>query len=561
MSTERSTIALLHCIAQAEASREVPVIAGNASDVFAARDGSIMDLLHLLAQEAAAEPRATVVFSIAKGSYDLRLGGRLQPSGLRHVTTEAGAAIALGDLMGQLPILPLPTRLVIDYSDLLLPTTVAGSDPTAMERERIIELLIEQARQLGSRRTDHRMLILPRAGGGIDDRLAGLPGFRTIDVPLPNRPERLAVLNRLMHPQVGQPLRLESGLAAEQAATLAGGLVNLDLLAARAMCSSTGEPLTRAWIQRRKSDTIQRTAGDALVVYPPGRGLADVAGLPQVRLIIREAVLTGRPPRRILLAGPPGVGKTLVVRAIADELGYPCVALGNYRNMYVGETERRFRRALQVVRDLAPCVLHLDEIDQSVGQRTTGQSGDGGTSERVLADMWNFLGTDLADPVTVIATTNRPELLDAAMFDRFEIVPVLHPTPPEAAQVLRIAARELGHDLDVVAAEQEVLRHGGLVTGRVLVDVMHRAATLAATVGQNPTSSHLRAAFEDLLAPVDQREHEQLALRAISLAKFRSRLPWEAARILGEPTHVPYYVSAIATEGGRLDSRVPHPAA
>lgn len=561
MSTERSTLTLLHRIAQAEACREVPVIAGNSSDLFAARDGSVMDLLHLLGVEAAGEPRTTVVFSLANGSYDLCLGARPEPSGMRHVTTEAGAASALADLIGQLPLLPRPTRLVIDYSDLLLPNAVAGSDTTVMERERIIELLIEQARQLGSARTHHRMLILPRAGGGIDDRLTGVPGFRTIDVPLPNRPERLAVLNRLMRPQVGQALRLESGLAADQAATLTGGLVNLDLLAAREMCSSTGEPLTRAWIQRRKSETIQRAAGDALVVYPPGRGLADVAGLPQVRLIIREARLSGQPPRRILLAGPPGVGKTLVVRAIADELGYPCVALGNYRNMYVGETERRFRRALQVVRDLAPCVLHLDEIDQSVGQRTTGQSADGGTSERVLADMWNFLGTDLADPVTVIATTNRPELLDAAMFDRFEIVPVLHPTPPEAAQVLSIAARDLGHDLDVDAAEREVRRHGGLVTGRVLVDVMHRAVTLAATQGQHPTPAHLRAAFDDLLAPVPQHEHQRLALQAINLAKFRSRLPWEAARILGEPAHVPDYVSAMAGEHGRLDPRETRPAA
>lgn len=545
MTHQRSTLRLLDAVDEAATSNEVPLLTGNTTDVFVARSGAVFGLPHLLAHEAADQDAPTVVFSLARGSHQLNPAGRVADCGLRHVTTEDGLALGLTDLLAQLRTTSVPVRFVVDYCDLLLPST-GSLDSAIREQERLIELLAEQALDQAAGRSPHRMLILSRAGGSVDDRLARLPGFRTIAVGLPDRAERHALLTRLLAPAVGEPLLLGQDLDLEVAATLTGGLASVDLLHARDLSQAKGCQLTRAWIQARKSATIARLAGDTLVVHPAGRGLADVAGLPQVRLLIQECRVTGRPPRRILLAGPPGVGKTLVVRAIADEFGYPVVSLGNYRNMYVGETERRFRLALQVVQDLAPCVLHIDEIDQSVGQRTTGQSSDGGTSERVLADMWTFLGDNTrSEHVTVIATTNRPELLDPAMFDRFEIIPVLHPTPPEAADILRISAEREGQRIDLAQAEAEVSRYGRLVTGRILVDVMDRAITLAAVDAAPLGASHLRAAFGELLSALAVDEHEHLALRAIALTTFASRLPWEAARRLGHPVHLPDYLTGL----------------
>lgn len=551
---QRSTLVLLDAVVNAEASNAVPVLTGNTGDLFVSRSGAVVGLPHLLAYEAADQGRSTVVFSLARGSQELTLGGRLPAARLRQVRCDEGPAHALADLLDQLRATQTPVRLLIDYSDLLLPAT-GGADSVMREQERVLELLAEQALAQAARITNHRMLVLSRAGGAIDSRLAQLPGFHAINVGLPNLPERTAMLQRLIDPAVGTPLALADDLDLAAAAMLTGGLVNFDLMHARDLCQATGTPLARAWIQSRKSETIARLAGDALIVYPPGRGLADVAGLPQVRLMIDEYRRAGRTPRRILLAGPPGVGKTLVVRAIADELGYPVVALGNYRNMYVGETERRFRLALQIIQDLAPVVLHVDEIDQSVGQRTTGESSDGGTSERVLADLWSFLGDNTTNQqVTVVATTNRPELLDAAMFDRFEIIPVLHPTPSEAAEVLVITAAREGHHLETREALEEVQRYGRLVTGRVLVDVMDRATTLAAGAGEPVAGRHLREAFDELLTAVNAAQHEVLALRAVALTTFASRLPWEASRRLGLPTHVPYYLDGVVDPAtGRTD--------
>lgn len=555
MNEQRSTLAILQRLNEVEASNAVPVLTGNTGDVFVGPNGAVLSIPHLLAYDGASRGVATVVFSLARGSHELSLGGQVAPLGLRHVLCDEGASSALADLLAQLLTVSRPVRMLVDYSDLMMPA-VAGTDSVMREQERVIELLAEQALAQAAGQSPHRLLVLSRAGGGLDPRLVQLPGFHEITVGLPNLAERTAMLERLAQPTVGAPLALDHDLDLPTAAALTGGLVNFDLLQARDLYQTSGTPLTRGWIQARKSSTISRLAGDALVVYPPGNGLADVAGLPQIRLLIQECQRTGISPRRILLAGPPGVGKTLVVRAIADELGLPAVALGNYRDMYVGQTERRFRLALQVLQDLAPCVLHIDEIDQSVGQRSTGQSSDGGTSERVLADMWTFLGDNTrSQDVTVIATSNRPELLDAAMFDRFEIIPVLHPTPTEAAEILAVSARQRGYRLDVDVARLEVERYGELVTGRVLVDVLGRAITLAE--GQPLTGPHLREAFDELLSALNAAHHESLALGAVALTTFSSRLPWEASRRLGEAVHVPHYLNGVVDlSTGRTDHQM-----
>jgi transitional endoplasmic reticulum ATPase len=556
MAENRSTLRSLERVAEIESGREVAVCVGNTSDVYIGDDGAMYQMPYLLAHDGAERGMATIVYSRARGAWQLNPGSQMPAVALTYPGPDVDAADALGDLFGRLPMIEQPCRVLIDYADLMLPAGTGGSSGVP-DQERCIELLAEQSVSQSAGRSIHRLLILSRTGGFLDERLGRLPGFQIVTWPLPDRRERAAMIERAMDPTRGTPLRIADDLSPESFAELTGGLVNDDIVRGRTHVQVTGQRLERAWIQERKTDTLHRLAGDALVVYPRGPGMADVAGLPQVRRLIQEARKVGRPPRRILLAGPPGVGKTLVVRAIADELGYPCVALGNYRTMYVGETERRFRLVLQVIQDLAPCVLHIDEIDQSVGRRTTGQSSDGGTSERVLADMWEFLGDNhLAERVVVVGTTNRPELLDSAMLDRFTIIPVLHPTPPESADILAIAARREGHAIDVAQAQDAVERYGRLVTGRVLVDVMDRAMTLADMEGEALGGTHLKAAFDDMIFALDPNEHEHLALQAIALAKFASFLPWVAAQYLGETPHIPSYVEGLLDPSGQLDLAV-----
>lgn len=553
MSQDRSTLRLLHRLAQCQATGTVAVLTGNTADLFVSPHGPVYDLPTLLAVQAADTGTGTVAFSVAAGSRDLNPGGRLPDTGVRHVTTDDGADAALADLLDQLTLTPRPVQLLVDYSDLLIPPTRPGDSPTGPQ-ERVIELLAEQAQRQASGRTPHRMVVLTRAGSAVDARLEAIPAFTTISVTRPDHGERLAALTRLTGTDaVGGTLTVEPGLTVADAATITGGMRIFDLVHARSRSVHLDQPMTRSGIAQVKSDRLNGQADGSIQILPSGDGLDDVAGLPQGRLMHREYQATGVFPRRVLLVGPPGVGKTLFSRCVGRDLGMPVLRLA-FRSMWYGESERRLADALDTITAMAPAIVLLDEIDQDGGTRVQGPAGDGGVSARLQAALWGFLGDSDRRGVIVMATSNRPDLIDTAVFDRFEIVPVLHPTPPEAADIMRIAARREGVDLDPAVAEQEVRRYGKLLTGRVLVDVTDRALTRARIDHAPLTATHLRDAFDELLTPVPTALHERLGLLALSATTFASRLPWIAARALGEQPHIPYYAHPYVDHAGHLDT-------
>ncbi len=548
---KRSTERLQAAVVRADAAGEAIVLTGNTGDVFVTPAGDPCRLPYLLAGMAPAKGRGCLVYSSALGARQLPPPG-CSALPLRLPPVDAPPEHALGTILRQLATSAHPVLFVVDWSEFLIPPHDGTSgDPVG----RLIESLSETVTDPAFTRAGHRLVIVGRTGG-VDERLIGLPGFSSFEVGLPDRAERLCLIERLAGAEGGRKLHLSDGLTAERLASLTGGLSLDDLLRAR---DETGaeHPLTPTWVQARKGATLRRTNGESLTVYPPGAGLRGVAGLPQVRRLVAESQATDRVPRRILLAGPPGVGKSLVVVAIADELGLPAVALGQFRSRFVGDSERNIRRVLSTVDALSPCVLHIDEFDQAVGQRNTGSSADGGTSERVFAELLTFLGDNQrAERVTVIATSNRPDALDSAMFDRFTIVPVLHPTPEESVAILTIGADREHRTIDRDEALEIIVGYDQLLTGRVVIDVLERAMTFADLTGSvgHIAGEHLRGAFADLLMALDPVEHEYLALQAIQLCTFRSYLPWVAADYLGETPHLPSYLTSLLGSDGELDA-------
>src|SRR6185437_5183476 len=82
-------------------------------------------------------------------------------------------------------------------------------------------------------------------------------------------------------------------------------------------------------------------------------------------------------PSGLLLAGPPGTGKTIIAEALATQSGFNLVKMRNIREKWVGNSERNLDLALNLLKDLHPVVVFVDEIDQAMGRRDTGQDGDG----------------------------------------------------------------------------------------------------------------------------------------------------------------------------------------
>jgi cell division protease FtsH len=222
---------------------------------------------------------------------------------------------------------------------------------------------------------------------------------------------------------------------------------------------------------------------------------ADVAGIDEVKQELTEVVdflkhpdkylrLGGTIPRGVLLYGPPGTGKTLLARAVAGEAGVPFFSLSasEFVEMFVGVGASRVRDLFKQAKESAPAIIFIDELDAIGRSRRAGALG--GHEEReqtlnqILTEMDGFSGSE---GVIVLAATNRPEILDAALlrpgrFDRRVAV-----NPPDQAgrlAILRVHTRHmpLADDVDL---EGLASSSPGMV-GADLKNLANEAALMAA---------------------------------------------------------------------------------
>lgn len=167
------------------------------------------------------------------------------------------------------------------------------------------------------------------------------------------------------------------------------------------------------------------------------------------------------PPRGVLLYGPPGCGKTFVVRALASSgrLSVHAVKGAELMDKWVGSSEQAVRDLFRRARDSAPSLVFLDEVDALAPRR--GQSFDSGVTDRVVAALLTELdGVEPLRDVVVLGATNRPELIDPALLRPGRMERLVFVEPPDAQArkgILTTAARSVpldaDVDLDALAAE------------------------------------------------------------------------------------------------------------
>jgi cell division protease FtsH len=226
----------------------------------------------------------------------------------------------------------------------------------------------------------------------------------------------------------------------------------------------------------------------------------DVAGIDEVKAEISEVVdflkdpekyrrVGARAPKGVLLAGAPGTGKTLLARATAGEANVPffSASASEFIEMIVGVGASRVRELFAEARKVAPAIIFIDEID-TIGRSRAGARAVGGHDEReqtlnqILTEMDGFSGHE---GVVVLAATNRPDVLDAALLrpGRFDRTIMVHsPDHKGRAAILRVHTRKVplgeGVDLDQIAAATPGM------TGADLANLVNEAALLAARRGQ-----------------------------------------------------------------------------
>ncbi len=202
--------------------------------------------------------------------------------------------------------------------------------------------------------------------------------------------------------------------------------------------------------------------------------LDDVGDMVETKQALTEAVLWPLqhpdtfarlgvdPPRGVLLYGPPGCGKTFVVRALAStgRLSVHAVKGAELMDKWVGASEKAVRELFRRARDSAPSLVFLDEIDALAPRR--GQSFDSGVTDRVVAALLTELdGIEPLRNVVVLGATNRPDLIDPALLRPGRLEKLVFVEPPDAdarRDILRTAGKSvpLSDDVDLDALADEL---------------------------------------------------------------------------------------------------------
>jgi SpoVK/Ycf46/Vps4 family AAA+-type ATPase len=183
----------------------------------------------------------------------------------------------------------------------------------------------------------------------------------------------------------------------------------------------------------------------------------------------------------VLLCGPSGTGKTLLVYALARASGFNCVKIDMSRilGQYVGESEKNFKKCLLGAQSQQPAIVFVDEIDTAFKR---GDERDSGVSRNIFSEFLQFTGnTQNRGKVIFIAATNRPDLLDPALkragrFDKK--IPILAPARAERAAVFRVLIQKYRFQTDIPDLDVYAEKTRGY-TGAEIETVLRKAYELA----------------------------------------------------------------------------------
>ncbi len=210
---------------------------------------------------------------------------------------------------------------------------------------------------------------------------------------------------------------------------------------------------------------VRPSAMREILVEVPNVKYEDIGGLEEVKKQLREMIewplehpdsfkrMGIKPPRGILMFGPPGCGKTLLAKAVANESEANFISIKgpSLFSKWVGESEKAIREIFRKARQVSPCIIFFDEIDSLTPKRS------GGEGSRVYEQVVNQLLTELdgleeLNDVVVIGATNRPDIIDPALlrpgrFDRVIVVP--QPDENSRLQILKVHTKNMPLDKDV----------------------------------------------------------------------------------------------------------------
>jgi hypothetical protein len=452
-----------------------------------------------------------------------------------------------------------PSVLFVDYADLVLPTEGGRDLATSLLVETFQALPADVA---GWQRAGLQLVLCDR-GGGLADRLTGQAGFVTVALDPPDVTETQIYLTRKTAPGTKQQLHLAADLDVSRASRLSGGLL-LRNLSDTASETTPDRPLTSQALSTRKGDAIRQQSQNTLdLMDDPISFGTEVAGMPGLRLFLRDHTGWGSSDLRMTLTGPPGTGKTHSARAIAGLLGVPLVTFGQILGELLGQAENRMRLAISILRAMAPVMLFMDEADQGPlgSAASSGQTGNEAhlALRAMLFELFGDPGN--GSGIHAILTTNLPNRLDPRTLSRFSAMPVFFATGAELGNILTMQARGAHIPLaeDLTPLMTDIVDRGGVLSGRSAKSLLEQSWTLARRRSDDAVrTDHVQEALHGWTGDDWTPAAEYSTLASLAMVEHLDRLPWEAARILGEREDVPGVLRTFLKDDGRPNTTAIH---
>ena len=418
---------------------------------------------------------------------------------------------------------PQPVMLFIDEFDILCSSS---KDKVTEQERRVASTLRSAIDNLSSPNGSHPVVLIAAT-----NRVTAVdPTFRRpgrfdveVELSVPNVDARSDILTKILR-------NFNHAMSEEDVTTVARaahGFVGADLQALCSHASSLTDATLSVDVFDQALKVVKPSAMREIQVEVPNVTWDDIGGMDDLKLKLKQAVewpikhaemfakMGVTPPKGVLMYGPPGCSKTMIAKALANEskLNFVAIKGPELFSKWVGESEQAVRDLFHRARRVSPSIIFFDEIDALGAER--GASGNVG--DRVLAQMLTEMdGIEQLGDVTVVAATNRPDMIDKALMrpgrlDRIVYVPL----PDQATRLKILQVHTKKKPIKDVDLNQISLITEGY-SGAELAAVCNEAAlkaledVIAHGTASTDEPSILSAHFEDALKAVTPRIHQDL---------------------------------------------------
>jgi len=448
--------------------------------------------------------------------------------------------------------------LIVENAHLLFPEQMLDA-----ERGFLIDTLLSWASSQSLFHSSHCILLLADELNDISEPLRCNGGkIEQIDVPRPSQATiRLKFLISLFSHSISmigtrylnrqQPVfDGYEGKIYEKFQAIAEDTAGMTLLGIedlfQEMSVSPVPVFSRSKLMALKKNRLAQESEGLLQVIDPKITLSQVGGYQHLKKNLKQTIAQLKKaqtdpvcrsilPKGILFLGPPGTGKTLVAETIAKEANVSFVKLGDFRSMYVGQSERNLSKVLDLIKSLHPVIVFLDELDQTEGGQR-GQSGDSGVSQRVFGKLLQFMSDpDHRGKILWIGASNRPDNIDPAMMrpGRFdEVLPFLLPDNESRKDIFKKIIKRhsefstLSFQLSEESYDILAQHSDGLSGAEIEMIVNEVIRRVVLTIDQRNTI-HIKdfnAVFEDFIRPVRTADYRAMEKASLDAVRFKNRL-------------------------------------